>query len=164
MGRRRQALPSCVGHPRQADDARSCRIGKADMGFDALRRVAYNSGHNLETIPSAQVARSESGLMANKKNKTPRRVPRSTTPRTFGDGLPPQVHQAVAHSNGQTVAEAPVVAKAPTSMRRPPRAGEARAQLPLTTEYAYVMSDLRRLGILAATMFAILVVLGFVVQ
>jgi hypothetical protein len=101
--------------------------------------------------------------MAKKKN-TPRRVPRSTTPRTFGDGLPSQVKQSAMQGNGHAVAEAPIVASPAAALRRPPRPGEARAQLPLTAEYAYVMSDLRRLAILAATTFAILLVLGFVLR
>jgi hypothetical protein len=54
--------------------------------------------------------------------------------------------------------EARPVEPAPSPMWRKREAGEEE----LRREYAYVMSDLRRLAIIAAAMFALLVILGIV--
>lgn len=43
-------------------------------------------------------------------------------------------------------------------------AAAARPKLPMSEEYKYVALDLRRLGITAASIFALLIVLGFIVR
>jgi hypothetical protein len=101
-----------------------------------------------------------------KKKTTVRRVPRSVTPRTFGDGRPAVPETATAEAvrtngrpeNGSATVAAPV--------RRPgfSRLNEPRVQLPLAQEYHYVPADLRRLAILAVSTFAILIILGLVIR
>ncbi len=106
--------------------------------------------------------------MATKKKTAVRRVPRSTTPRTFGDGQP-----AVPVAEGDSGGAAPVVAQptmAPArgsaldARRRGAARSEARPQLPLSEEYAYVPGDLKRLGILALSMIGVMVVLGLIIH
>ncbi len=108
-----------------------------------------------------------------KKKTSARRVPRSATPRTFSDGRPSQAPQAPSEASAAG-ATADQVAVAPRSngasvrpavqefRRRVPsaRSLESRPQLPLNQEYGYVPGDLKRLGILAGGMVAVMVVLG----
>ncbi len=105
-----------------------------------------------------------------KKKTTARRVPRSATPRTFGDGQ--------ASQNPTVSAAADQVAVAPRSngvparpavqefRRRVPsaRSTEARPQLPLREEYGYVPTDLKRLGLLASGMVILMLVLGLIIH
>jgi hypothetical protein len=108
----------------------------------------------------------EQGLfMATKKKTSVRRVPHSTTPRTFSDGQP--ITPVAEAENGAPVATqaAPVRSSTLDSRRRVAvRSSEARPQLPLSEEYAYVPKDLKRLGILALGMVGIMVVLGVIVH
>ena len=107
-----------------------------------------------------------------KKKTAPRRVPRSGTPRTYGDGMPSPTASvaaseaaAVANSEAATsAAQAPV--RAPSLTRRGVAAGTgavSRSQVPLSQEYGYVPGDLRRLGIIAVATFAIMIVLGILI-
>ncbi len=86
-----------------------------------------------------------------KKKVAARRVPRSATPRMFGDGKPAQAAQptAAARANGVTSRMAGSTGRAPVA---------------LSQEYRYVTGDLRRLGLLAVGIFAVLIVLGVVVR
>jgi hypothetical protein len=101
--------------------------------------------------------------MAKKKNPV-RRVPRSTTPRTFSDvnsssaALP--AAEAV-RSNGRPEAQTAAPARRAGLVTR---MGEARPQLPLSQEYRHVPSDLRRLGIFAVSTFVLMIVLGIIIH
>ena len=103
-----------------------------------------------------------------KKKSGARRVPRSVEPRMFGNGKPSKTTQAEK--------EAPRPAGRP--LETPGRNGVAesraggsgrvynapRSAVTLAQDYRYVFSDLRRLGILAAATFAVLIVLGFIIR
>ncbi len=97
--------------------------------------------------------------MAKKKNQA-RRVPRAPEPRMFGDGKPSEAAQQVARTGSAPVAPAAAsqrgVAPRPTSGRAVP--------VTVTQDYRYVLKDLRHLGILAAGVFAVLVVLGLIIR
>ncbi len=105
-----------------------------------------------------------------KKKTSARRIPRSATPRTFSDGRPSE--KPTAETAGEQVAVAPRsngAAVRPGSQefrRRVPsaRSMETRPQLPLTQEYNYVPGDLKRLGILAGGMVALMLVLGLIIH
>ncbi len=109
-----------------------------------------------------------------KKKTSGRRVPRSATPRTFGDGRPSQDSAretapdqvAVAPRTNGAPARAGVRPAAPELRRRVPsaRSMEARPQLPLREEYGYVPGDLKRLGILTGGMVALMLVLGLIIH
>jgi hypothetical protein len=92
--------------------------------------------------------------MAKKKTQSPR-VPRAAEPRMYGDGKPSQ--QA-------STSPAPGTPSAPrTSQPATRQAGMTRtAAQPV--DYSYVRKDLRRLAITAAGMFALLIVLGFIIK
>ncbi len=93
--------------------------------------------------------------------KKARRVPRTSTPRLYGGTPPPAAGARPAASAGQPSAAAQVSARASTANARTV-AGVARSNVPLTTQYRYVAADLRRLGITAASFFALLIVAGVV--
>lgn len=89
--------------------------------------------------------------MAQKK-KTAQRAPRAAEPRTYGDGQP---------SQAATPAE-PAVRTAGATPRTTTSRGVSGSysRVDRITDYSYVKADLRRLGITAAGILAILVVLG----
>ncbi len=106
--------------------------------------------------------------MATKKKTAVRRVPRSTTPRTFGDGQPAvpaaEADSTVAAPLAPQASPAPARGTSFDARRRTAARSETRPQLPLSEEYAYVPGDLKRLGILALSMIAVMVVLGLIVH
>lgn len=87
------------------------------------------------------------------KKKTVRRVPQTGSPRMYGDGKP----SAAAQAAGQK----PVVISRATPT---PATATARGPVNLAQEYQYVLGDLKRLGMIAAALFAALVVAGIVVR
>lgn len=68
--------------------------------------------------------------------------------------------QPAPHAGGTPAAAAP----APRSASQPAQAPSARSAADLAHEYRYVLGDLRRVGILAASMFALLVAIALVAQ
>jgi|YNPNPStandDraft_1061719.scaffolds.fasta_scaffold04379_9 hypothetical protein len=94
--------------------------------------------------------------MAKKKSK--RRVPSAATPRMYGNGKPSQPSSARPTQ--------PASAPAIRAGSRPAAPSQPAAHNPavLAQEYRYVLSDLRRLGILAAATFAILIILGLIIR
>lgn len=92
-----------------------------------------------------------------KKKTQPRRVPRSSEPRMYGNGKPSQTAQATKPAGpvGTTSASASTSAGRPTAQRVP---------VTVTQDYSYVLQDLRRLGILAAATFAVLIALGLIIR
>ena len=98
--------------------------------------------------------------MAKKKTQQTRKTPRATTPRMYGDGAPAQT--------SATTARPGATASAPAARPLTP-AGKSvttggRGTIPFEQQYAYVMSDLRRLGIVALGGFAFLLILGFILR
>jgi hypothetical protein len=91
-----------------------------------------------------------------KKKTAPRRVPRTATPRMYGDGKPTQ--RTPQTDVPRTSASRPngVVTRA--------AAGRVHSTVPLSQEYRYVPGDLRRLGLLAAGIFVVMIVLGVIVR
>jgi hypothetical protein len=88
-----------------------------------------------------------------KKKTQPRRVPRAAEPRMYGDGKPSQ--------DAATSAASTTSARPAQPMTR--QAGTTRTAVQ-ATDYSYVRKDLRRLGITAATMFALLIALGLIIK
>lgn len=112
--------------------------------------------------------------MAKQKKAQSRRVPRASEPRMYGDGKPSQNQDKVqSASQAATSAARPADARsvAPTarSAGATPRTSVgaggsyARGGLSVTTDYTYVRQDLRRLGIVAASIIGILVVLAIAI-
>lgn len=95
-----------------------------------------------------------------KKKSTARRVPRSAEPRMFGDGKPSQVTRQRTEEADETRSR-PAAARSSAAGRS---VAAPRGPANLREEYRYVLSDLRRLGILAAATFAALLVLGFIIR
>jgi hypothetical protein len=85
------------------------------------------------------------------KKKTTRRVPQSSTPRMYSDGKPSQVAAASAPTTSASARPAGGTATA------------ARGPVDLAKEYSYVAGDLKRLGIVAAALFAMLIALSFII-
>ncbi|PKO23226.1 MAG: hypothetical protein CVU38_05210 [Chloroflexi bacterium HGW-Chloroflexi-1] len=100
------------------------------------------------------------------KKKQSRRVPRSSTPRMYGNGKPSQAAAPAERKDqpverkGQPGGAAPVVKSA--GLWSAGRTDSSPAAL--AKEYHYVFADLRRLGILAAATFAVLIALGLIVR
>lgn len=98
--------------------------------------------------------------MAQKK-KTAQPKPRAAEPRMYGDGQPSQVAQPTTAAPAE-----PAVRTAGA----PPRATTARgvsgsySRVDRIVDYSYVKADLRRLGITAAAILSLLVVLGIVIR
>lgn len=113
--------------------------------------------------------------MAKQKKSQSRRVPRASDPRMYGDGRPSQ-----AESSSQAAAQAPTsggrqagagganVSPAVRAAGATPRTSlgaggsYARGGTSLTGDYTYVRQDLGRLGIVAASIIAVLVVLALI--
>jgi hypothetical protein len=91
--------------------------------------------------------------MAKKKTQY-RRTPRAAEPRMYGDGKPTQDAATSAASSSSARPAQPVTRQAGTS--------RAAAAQPM--DYGYVTKDLRRLGITAAAMFALLIALGLIIR
>lgn len=114
--------------------------------------------------------------MAKQKKAQSRRVPRASDPRMYGDGKPSK-----AESSSQAVVQAPVSGGRPTGAgsANVSAAGRAAGAMPrtslgaggsyarggtsITGDYTYVRQDLRRLGIVAVSIIAVLVVLALVI-
>ncbi len=98
-----------------------------------------------------------------KQKKSARRVPRSATPRAFGDSqpvpaAPADTAEALApRTNGTVVRPA-------ATFRRRAASSESRPQLPLWQEYGYVAKDLMRLAMLAGAMVVLMIVLGLILH
>lgn len=104
-----------------------------------------------------------------KKKTTARRVPRSATPRTFGDGQAPTPASpdgtqapAATRTNGAATVS-PRATSLEARRRLAAARSESRPQRPLREEYGYVPGDLRRLGIVAAALFVLMLGLGLII-
>lgn len=87
-----------------------------------------------------------------KKTQT-KRVPRAAEPRMYGDGKPSQQAATGAASSSAARPAQPMTRQAGTSRT-----------VVQSVDYNYVTKDLRRLGITAAAMFALLIALGFIIK
>jgi hypothetical protein len=96
--------------------------------------------------------------MAKKKSQQNRKAPRAATPRMYSDGAPAQTSTPTARPG--TTASAPA-ARPSTPATKPVTTG-GRGTIPLEQQYAYVMGDLKRLGVTALGGFAFLIILGFI--
>ena len=90
--------------------------------------------------------------MAKKKTQQTRKTPRSTTPRMYSDDTP----VPTTASAGVTTPEIHSAGAA-----KPITTG-GRGTMPIEQEYAYVMGDLKRLGIVALGGFTFIVIMGFI--
>lgn len=98
-----------------------------------------------------------------KKRVQPRRVPRASEPRMYGDGKPSQQATTAQRPAGPATTPAATLSRGtvPAAAARPMT---TRPPVTLTQDYRYVLKDLRRLGILAAGTFAVLVALGLIIR
>ncbi len=97
-----------------------------------------------------------------KKKTQPRRTPRPAEPRMYGNGKPSQAAQATKPAEP---AGGPSVGGASTSASTAAaRVAPSRVPVTVTQDYSYVLQDLRRLGILAAATFAVLIALGLIIR
>lgn len=96
--------------------------------------------------------------MAKKRNQA-RRVPRAAEPRMFGDGKPSQATQQAVRPDA-----APGASAAASQRVAPQRAAGRAVPVTVTQDYHYVLKDLRHLGVLAAGVFAVLIVLGLIIR
>ncbi|MFZ2361831.1 MAG: hypothetical protein WA040_21020 [Anaerolineae bacterium] len=90
------------------------------------------------------------------------RKPRSSSPRTYGQSGP-QPSQSVPPMQASAEAR-PAYKPASTSSTPPSVASKSAKQVDLRAEYPFVGKDLRSLGLTAAAMFAVLVVLNLVLN
>lgn len=88
-----------------------------------------------------------------KKSTQSKRVPRAAEPRMYGDGKPSQ----------QAATTVPATTSGRAAQPATRQTGIARTTTQ-PTDYSYVTKDLRRLGIIAAAMFAMLIALGFIIK
>jgi hypothetical protein len=65
-------------------------------------------------------------------------------------------------NNIQVVTESPKPQKKSNMPESSPALAQKTTMEDLATEYAYVLTDLRNMGMLAATLFAVLVILSFI--
>ncbi len=87
------------------------------------------------------------------------RKPRSASPRTYGQSGPQPAQSVPPSQIAPEQQPAYRAAAAPTSA-----AARSVKKVDLQAEYPYVGKDLQRLGITAAAMFAVLVVLNLVLN
>lgn len=98
-------------------------------------------------------------MAAKKKTQSQtRKTPRAATPRMYGDGAPAQTSATTARPSATPGAPA---ARPSTPAAKPVTTG-GRGTIPLEQQYAYVMGDLKRLGVTALGGFAFLIILGFI--
>jgi hypothetical protein len=93
------------------------------------------------------------------KKKT-RRVPQSSTPRLYSSTPPATAAKPTAQPGSPAAAPSPAARPSAASARTV--SSLVRPNLPLSVEYKYVSADLRRLGITAASFFAVLIAVGLV--
>jgi len=75
----------------------------------------------------------------------------------YGNGKPSQASQTTKPAGPAGVPSA----SASTPVSRP---AAPRVPVTVTQDYSYVLQDLRRLGILAAATFAVLIALGLIIR
>jgi len=92
--------------------------------------------------------------MAKKKTQS-RKAPRTSTPRMYSSGAPAQPTATTVQQTGRSTG-------ASTSAASRPTVAAARGTLPMEQQYAYVMGDLKRLGLVALGMFVFLIALGVI--
>jgi hypothetical protein len=93
------------------------------------------------------------------KKKT-RRVPPSSSPRTYSS--PPPASAATPTAQPSTPAPAPSRAARPSAASARTVSALVRPNVPLSVEYKYVAGDLRRLGLTAVSFFAVLIAAGVI--
>jgi hypothetical protein len=97
--------------------------------------------------------------MAQKK-KSAQPKPRAAEPRMYGDGQPSQAAQPVTTATTEPAARTAGVTPRTTAARG---VSGSYSRVDRITDYSYVKADLRRLGITAAAILGVLVVLGVVI-
>ena len=90
-----------------------------------------------------------------KKKSSSRRVPKIQAPSMYGNGKP-----AVRASSAPSTTSAPSTG----TYSGTSRTQVVRTEAQLASEYHYVLSDLRRLGTLAAATFVVLIALGLIIR
>jgi hypothetical protein len=95
-----------------------------------------------------------------KKQRVAQRAPRSASPTRYSQGT------ASTGTPANTTSATGASSSARSASGRGLAARGAKASVPVdyAKEYGHVASDLRRVGLLAASLFAVIVILSFVVR
>ncbi len=96
-----------------------------------------------------------------KKQRVVQRAPRSASPMRYSQGMAPL--KSGAGGNGGS-AEAARAASGRSSAGRRPAGVKNSTPVDYAREYAHVFGDLRRVGILAAALFGVIIALSFVIR
>ncbi len=86
------------------------------------------------------------------------RAPRSASPTRYSQGM---TSIAPSEGNGTTAAGA---GRSAAGRSFAGRGARAAVQVDYAKEYGHVASDLRRVGVLAASLFAVIIILSFVIR
>jgi hypothetical protein len=99
--------------------------------------------------------------MAKKSQKS--KAPRATTPRMYSDGAAAPKTTTGAKPASSTTSASVTPARPSAGAAKPITTG-GRGMMSLEQEYAYVMGDLKRLGIVAIAGFVFIVIMGFITR
>ena len=93
------------------------------------------------------------------------RKPRSKSPRTYGRATQPTAPVSPQEKQVPDASTAPSSAARPVQRSNEKSTGSVRSgKVDFASEYAYVLTDLRRIFILAGVMLVVLIALNFIVQ
>ncbi len=122
--------------------------------------MGVGDGHKaLDYGISGYILRGETQFMAKKSQKS--KAPRATTPRMYSDGAAAPKTTTGAKPATSTSSAGAAPARSSAGAAKPITTG-GRGAMSLEQEYAFVMGDLRRLGIMAIAGFAFIAVVGLI--
>jgi len=94
-----------------------------------------------------------------KKQRVAQRAPRSASPTRYSQGTTSITSADAAGASGASGA-----ARSASGRGQAGRGAKAPVQVDYAKEYGHVASDLKRVGLLAASLFAVIIILSFVVR
>lgn len=96
-----------------------------------------------------------------KKQRVAQRAPRSASPTRYSQGV-----TSTTPTSSGNVTSASGSGRSAAGRGMPARSVSGRTAVPVdyVKEYGHVASDLRRVGLLAASLFAVIIILSFVVR
>ena len=96
-----------------------------------------------------------------KKQRVAQRAPRSASPTRYSQGM-----TSIAPTDAKSATGGAGSARSAAGRGSAGRGAGARAavQVDYAKEYGHVATDLRRVGLLAASLFAVIIILSFVVR
>ncbi len=94
-----------------------------------------------------------------KKQRVAQRAPRSASPSRYSQGT-----ASITPANTTSATGASSSARSASGRGLTARGAKAAVPVDYAKEYGHVASDLRRVGLLAASLFAVIIILSFVVR